>query len=245
MTTDSDSIVRPDSEEKLLLVKCGLRTKSCTQSRTPRTSSFLMAKRSTLTINFSPRVAGSRVTSAVNWNTWNVIVSRAKQTTFKSAKQHAWLDTINLLYKCWGARKPTCAEQNDRTSPTSWRLLVDDRSSCHRSCTKEWYSALHASTSLPLVHPFSRSPSKILLDSWKGGTSSPPTTVDGHKQLIPCRMSDLKATVDSKQFTNSSRKERAPRQNSVHKYWPPTLPSEAITRVPGRKSFSSIAGNRK
>ena len=40
MAKDSDSIVSPDSEKKLLYVKCGLRTKSYTQSRTPRISLF-------------------------------------------------------------------------------------------------------------------------------------------------------------------------------------------------------------
>ena len=38
--------------KKFLCVKCGLRTKSCTQSRTPRTSSTLMATRSKLMVNF-------------------------------------------------------------------------------------------------------------------------------------------------------------------------------------------------
>ena len=72
------------------------------------------------------------------------------------------LATIHTLYSCRRARKPACAEQNDRTSPTSGRLLMDNRSSCRCSCTKDWYSARHASTSLPLVQAFSRSPSKSL-----------------------------------------------------------------------------------
>ena len=52
IATDSDSIVKRDSEEKLLCVKCVLRTKSFTQSRTPRTSSSLMAIRPRLTKKF-------------------------------------------------------------------------------------------------------------------------------------------------------------------------------------------------
>ena len=51
--------------------------------------------------------------------------------------------------------------------------------------------------------------------------------------------------ANSKQFTNSSRKQRASRRNSVNKYWLPTLSSAVITRVLERKSFSSIAGNRE
>ena len=42
-------------------------------------------------------------------------------------------------------------------------LLLDDRSSCRRSCTKDWYSALHASTSFPLVQPFCKKPFQELV----------------------------------------------------------------------------------
>ena len=54
IATDSDNIVNLESEKKLLCVKCGLRTKFCTQSRTPSTSSSGTATRSRLIINFSP-----------------------------------------------------------------------------------------------------------------------------------------------------------------------------------------------
>ena len=65
----------------------------------------------------SARGAGPRITSAVNWKIRNIIVSWQKQTTQASARQHAWSDTIHTLYRCWRARKPACAEQNDRMSP--------------------------------------------------------------------------------------------------------------------------------
>ena len=84
-----------------------------------------------------------------------------------------------------------------------------------------------------------------LVEQPEGATSSPPTTSAGRKQLIPCSMSDFEATVDSKQFTNSSRKRRASRRNSVRKSFLPILSSADITRVPERKSFSSTAENRK
>ena len=155
------------------------------------------------------------------------------------------LDTIYTLYRCRRARKPACAEQNDRTSPTSGWLLVDDRSSCRCSCTKEWYSARHASVSLPLVQPFSKSPTRSLLKSWNGATSSPPTTIAGHKRLKPCPMAGLEAKIDRTQFTKCSRKRRASWQNSTRRYWVPTLSNAAITRVPARKSLSSIAENRE
>ena len=124
-----------------------------------------------------------------------------------------YLDTLHTLYSFWQARKTACAEQKDRTSPTSGRFLVDDRSSCRCSCTKDWYSSRHASTSLPLVQPFSSSPSMSLFKKWKVATLSPTTTIAGQKQLKPCPMTDLEATVDETQFTNSSRKRRASRRN--------------------------------
>ena len=79
--------------------------------------------------------------------------------TTRGGGSNIWLDTIHALYRCWRARKPACAEQNDRTSATSERLLLDYHSSCRCSCTKDWYSALHASTSplwcstSPKAHP--------------------------------------------------------------------------------------------
>ena len=145
MATDSDSIVKPVSEKKFLWVKCGLRTKSCTQSRTPRTSSFLMATRSKLIVNSSLFADDPRITRAVNWNTWKKNCTKCWDN-FQGLKDTTWLPTIHTLYRCRRARKPACPEQNDRTSPTSGRLLVDDRSSCRCSRTKDWYSARHAST---------------------------------------------------------------------------------------------------
>ena len=71
IATDSDNMLKPVSEKKLLCVKCGLRTKSCTESRTPLTSSFLMATRSKLMVNSSNFAEDPRITSVVNWNIWN------------------------------------------------------------------------------------------------------------------------------------------------------------------------------
>ena len=53
------------SKKKPFCVKCELRTKSCTQSETPRISRCGMAIRSRLIINFSPRVEGQRTIRAV------------------------------------------------------------------------------------------------------------------------------------------------------------------------------------
>ena len=80
---DSDRIVKLDSDKKLLCVKCGLRTKSCTQNRTPLISSSLMATRSKLTINFSPGVAAPRITSAVNWE-------HLKHYSLMSKRSNSW-----------------------------------------------------------------------------------------------------------------------------------------------------------
>ena len=161
------------------------------------------------------------------------------------AKVTTCLATIHTLYRCRKARKPACPEQNDRTSHTSGRLLVDDRSSCRCSRTKDRYSARHASTSLPLIQLFSSSPSTGLLKSCSGATSSPPTTIAGQKQLNPCPMTEREATVESTQFKKSSRNRRASRWNSFWRNWLPTLPSAAITRVPSRKCLSPIGAKRE
>ena len=71
IATDSDNMVKPVSEKKLICVKCGLRKKSFTQSRTPRTSSLLMATRSRLMETASLGVVDPSITSVVNWKTWN------------------------------------------------------------------------------------------------------------------------------------------------------------------------------
>ena len=110
---------------------------------------------------------------------------------------------------------------------------------------KDWYSARHASTSLPLVQPFSSNPSKSLLKSFNGATSSPPTTIAGQKQLNPCPMTERAATVERTQFKKSSRNRRASRRNSLCRYWLPTLPNAAITRVPSRNFLSSIGAKRE
>ena len=49
-------------------------------------------------------------------------------------------------------------------------------------------------------------------------------------------MSDLEATVESKEITISSRKRRMSRRNSVLEQWLPTLFSAVITRIPEKKN---------
>ena len=110
IATDSDSIVKPDSEKKLVCVICGLRATFCTQNRTPRTSSFLMATRSRLTMNFSPPLTGQWTTSVINWNTWNIKTSSGKQSNSSKSDHHAWQDTIHTLYRCWRARKAALSD---------------------------------------------------------------------------------------------------------------------------------------
>ena len=104
---------------------------------------------------------------------------------------------------------------------------------------------VHASTSLPLIQPFSSSPSTSLLKSCSGATSSPPTTIAGQKQLNPCPMAEREATAESTQFKKSSKNRRASRRNSFCRYWLLTLPNAAITRVPSRKCLASIGAKRE
>ena len=77
----------------------------------------------------------------------------------KRSQGFTLLVAIHTLNRCWRARKPTCEEQKDRTSPTSGRLLVEDRSSLRCSWKKDWYSARQASISPFLIHPRSERPS--------------------------------------------------------------------------------------
>ena len=106
-------------------------------------------------------------------------------------------------------RNQAVAERNDKTFPPSEWLLVNDCSSCHSFCTKDWYSALHVSTSISLVQAFSKSPTKGLLNNSKRATSSPPTKIAGQKLHTPCPMTDLEAKVDNNPITNPSGKRRA------------------------------------
>ena len=230
IATDSDNLVEPDSEKKLFCVKCGLRTKSCTQIESH--SDFFAT--SCRTMDHESR----QLEHPKQQN----LLGEIKQ--LMEVRTACWLDTVHTIYRCWRAQKPTCAEQNVRTSPTLGRLLVDDRSSCRCSRKKDWYSALYASISLPLVQPFSNRPSNSL-KSCKGATSYPPITIAGQKELRTCRIFDLEATVNRTLFTNSLGNRPASLRKPFRRYWLPTLSNTAITRVPERKSFLSIAGNRK
>ena len=94
IATDSDNMLKPVSEKKFLCVKCGLRTKSCTQSRTPRTSSLLMATRSRLMLKSSHCVEDPRITSVVNWNTWKTqLHEKMRQLTGAGATSLFGYDT--------------------------------------------------------------------------------------------------------------------------------------------------------
>ena len=58
----------PETAERFRWVKCGLLTTSCTQSRTPRTSSGLIAARSEFIPKLSPDVTRPRMAIAVTWS---------------------------------------------------------------------------------------------------------------------------------------------------------------------------------
>ena len=60
-------------------------------------------------------------------------------------------------------------------------------------------------------NPSAKAQPRAFLNIWKGATSSPPTTIAGQKQLMPHPMTDLEAKVDSIQFANSPRRQRASR----------------------------------
>ena len=85
IAADSVNIVTPESKKKLRWVKCGLLTKSCTQSRAPRTSSSLIMTRARLMMNFSPEVTGPRTSRTVSWK------------TYKNTKTYFWLKQSSSL----------------------------------------------------------------------------------------------------------------------------------------------------
>ena len=66
----SKVIATPVSEKKLRWVKSGSSTKFWTQSRTPRTSSSLIATQSSFIVNLYSYATGPRIASAVNLKTW-------------------------------------------------------------------------------------------------------------------------------------------------------------------------------
>ena len=156
----------------------------------------------------------------------------------KRSKGFSFLLTIHTLNRCW--RKPACEEENDRTSPTLGRLLVEDCSSCRCSWTKDWYSARQASLSLPLIHARSQSPSSKRPSLCSSAWSSPPMMIAGQKQLNHGPILERAATVDSTEFVNSSRNIRASLWNSLFKYELPILLRAANTRVPDKDSPSAI-----
>ena len=205
-------MLKPVSGTKFLCVKSGLRTKSCTQSRTPRTSSFLMATRSRLMVKSSHCVEYPRITSVVNWNTW-------KTQLHESMRQLTGVEATSLLgYDTYFIQLPTSAktslsrtERQDvtyvRAAPRGRRLQLP--LFLHKGLVLSPARLNFA----PLGPTLLSSPSKSLLNSCKGATSSPPTIIAGQKQRKPCPMTERAATVERTQFTKSSRNRRASRRN--------------------------------
>ena len=143
---------------------------------------------------------------------------------------------VHSLNRCWRARKPACEEQNDRISPMSGRLLVEDRSSCRCSWTKDWCSARQASISINFIHPRSKGPSSNRPSRCRGAWLFPPLLIAGQKQLSPCPTLERAATVDSTEVLNSSRNLRASRWTLFFKLELPNLLWAANTRVPDKNS---------
>ena len=96
----SHSIATPVSEKKLHCVKTGSLTKSWTHNRTPPTTSSFITTRSKFTVNLSPDVTSPRMTSAVDWKTWN-----------KSEWASGWHPHRNLFW-FWGLIKPALRQQH-------------------------------------------------------------------------------------------------------------------------------------
>ena len=149
MATNSASIVNPDSEQKLHCVKWGLWTKSCTQSTTQCTSWSGMATRSRLIENLSPRLQahGPQVLLIEKPETSHFPIN--KRSIWTIVTHHTWWDTTHTLCRFCRARKRICAEQKNRTSPTSGRLLVDAAVPARRTSTQPWTLQLICLLSTP------------------------------------------------------------------------------------------------
>ena len=121
----------------------------------------------------------------VSWNSWRK--QETSLTTQMITKlSHIGQDTYfkQMLASIKISLQKT-RKQIDRTSPTSGRLLVEDRSSCRCSRTKDWYSARQSSISLPLIQPLSKSPCSKRPSRWKGAWSSPPRINADKNKSIP------------------------------------------------------------
>ena len=120
-------------------------------------------------------------------------------------------------------------------------FLLAWHSSWRWSFTKDWNSALQASTVDPFSHPHSTKPSRSCPKRQKAEWSSPPIIISGQKQLTPWPSFERAATLDKTVLVKSSRKRRALLLNSFFKYWLVIFSSAACTRVPRRKCWSSRA----
>ena len=146
----------PDSKKKFLWVKCGLLKKSCTQNIAPGTSSSAINAHSRLMMNFSTEVTGPRTMRAVSWSTWK---KQNNSLTTLTMKRLYLIVHDTYFEQNQATTKTACKVQNDRTSPTSRRLLVEDSSSCRCFWTKTGtqpdtpQSRCLSSTPFPKAHP--------------------------------------------------------------------------------------------
>ena len=198
MVAASDCIASPASEKKLRWVKCRLLTKCCKRIRTPGNSFSSTATQSLFIKNFSLDVTGPRIASAVIWVTWNPIP--LNQREHYNYMIHDWRQNI-LLYRWRRTGKPPCEEHEVETSTMSGRLLVEVRSSCLCSYTKDRCSALRACFSAPFTQRSYKILSGNMLNESNGAWSSSQMSMRGQKQLNFCPIADIAAELEKMQFT--------------------------------------------
>ena len=210
----------PESEKNLLWVKCGLPTKSCTQSRGPRTSSSQIITPSRLMMrSFSPGVTGPRTIRAVCWDTSKnrTIYFRLHQSQISAIFGH---DTY-FEQKVARENQPAKSKTTGRHPRQGESSL--NSTSCRWSRRKDCYSSRQTSISLPLIHPRSKSPSHRRSSWYSGAWSSPPMMIAVQKQLKPWPILERAATVDNTELVNYSRNLRASRWNSFFQIGTPNL----------------------
>ena len=158
-----------------------------------------------------------------------------------TATEPTWKPTRLTRYRCRRLRNPLWWVKLLRTLLMSECFLLAWHSSWRWSFTKDWNSALQASTVDPFSHPHVTKPSRSCPKRKKAEWSSPPIMISGQKQLTPWPSFDRAATVDKTVLVNSSRNRPALFLNSFFRYWLVIFSSAACTRVLTRKCSSPIA----
>ena len=230
----------PESEKKFLWVKGGLLTKSCTQSRAPRTSSWEIIIGSKLMMNLSQEVTGPRTMRAVSWSTWE-----KQDVSFL-------IQTITRLYQI---RHDTFFKQLLASTETSLpRAKLQDIA--YVRAAFRW-RPLHLSLILDKTLVFIPTSLNLTAFDPPPFRKSIQEMIQQMQQRVVVSTNDVgraKTTISLSNFGTSSyggqhrvreffQKSTGVSLQLSFKYKLPILLKAANTRVPDKKSLSAIGGN--